>query len=184
MNANDIPSQARVRLKRIKTASRIARWTVLGFLAFAGWRFLWGNYSQFGHTTDLQSVGSRFAMLSCEVVLCFWYWKLAQLFRFYERGMIFASETISCIKDLGCLWVAGWIFMAASHFLYQPRLFQPSTHPPGVTVVTHSYHMGFLSFDFGTGIDFGFLLGGLIVFLIAWIMDEGRKIQEEQALTV
>ena len=51
-------------------------------------------------------------------------------------------------------------------------------------MTTHTYRLGFFSFDFGTVIDFGVLLGGLIVVLIAWIMDEGRKIQEEQALTV
>jgi hypothetical protein len=44
--------------------------------------------------------------------------------------------------------------------------------------------MGFFSFDFGTGIDFGLFLAGVVIVLIAWIMDEGRKIQEEQELTV
>jgi hypothetical protein len=44
--------------------------------------------------------------------------------------------------------------------------------------------MGFFTFDFGTGIDFGPLLAGAVIILIAWIMDEGRKIQEEQELTV
>jgi hypothetical protein len=53
-----------------------------------------------------------------------------------------------------------------------------------VTMTVHSFHMGLFSFDFGTGIDFGVLLAGAIIVLIAWIMDEGRKIQEEQELTV
>jgi hypothetical protein len=44
--------------------------------------------------------------------------------------------------------------------------------------------MGFFSFDFGTGINFGLLFAGIVIVLIAWIMDEGRKIQEEQELTV
>jgi hypothetical protein len=46
------------------------------------------------------------------------------------------------------------------------------------------YRMEFFSFAFGWGIDFGPLLIGAIIVLIAWIMDEGRKIQEEQELTV
>ena len=33
-------------------------------------------------------------------------------------------------------------------------------------------------------INFGLLLAGIIIILVAWIMDEGRKIQEEQELTV
>jgi hypothetical protein len=59
--------------------------------------------------------------------------------------------------------------------------------PPGVIVThttLHTIRMGFFSFDFGTGIDFGVLMAGAIIVLVAWIMDEGRKIQEEQELTV
>ena len=51
-------------------------------------------------------------------------------------------------------------------------------------VTTRAYRMGFFTFNFGTAIDFGPLLAGAVIILIAWIMDEGRKIQEEQALTV
>ncbi|MEI9863261.1 MAG: DUF2975 domain-containing protein [Limisphaerales bacterium] len=36
----------------------------------------------------------------------------------------------------------------------------------------------------GVEITFGQLVLGLLIILIAWIMDEGRKIQEEQELTV
>jgi hypothetical protein len=32
--------------------------------------------------------------------------------------------------------------------------------------------------------DFAKLAVGLLIILVAWIMDEGRKIQEEQELTV
>ena len=49
--------------------------------------------------------------------------------------------------------------------------------------IKHLY-LGFFDFDFGTGINFGPFFIGVIIVLIAWIMDEGRKIQEEQELTV
>ena len=52
------------------------------------------------------------------------------------------------------------------------------------TQAVASITIGFFSFDFGTGIDFGTLFVGASVILAAWIMDEGRKIQEEQELTV
>jgi hypothetical protein len=45
------------------------------------------------------------------------------------------------------------------------------------------FRMTFFSFSIGP-IDFGLLLAGTIIIFIAWIMDEGRKIQEEQELTV
>jgi hypothetical protein len=41
----------------------------------------------------------------------------------------------------------------------------------------------FFSISFG-GINVGMLLAGTVIVLVAWIMDEGRKIQEEQELTV
>jgi hypothetical protein len=53
-----------------------------------------------------------------------------------------------------------------------------------VVVSRSVLHIGFFAFDFGLGVDFGMPLGAAIIILIAWIMDEGRKIQEEQELTV
>jgi hypothetical protein len=127
-----------------------------------------------------------------QIVLCFWYWKLAQLFRLYERGQIFAAETIYSIKKLGLICLVGALFKSAIHFSPKTQLPPPQTSlPPGVTVIhnstateIHHFQIGFFSFDFGTGVDFGLILTGISIVLIAWIMDEGRKIQEEQELTV
>jgi len=121
-----------------------------------------------------------------------WYWKLARLFRCYEQGLIFAEKTIRCIKILGLLCVTGWLLGTVSHFATSPLQF---AGPPETRTITHTEHttyttivrthyIGFFSFDFGTGINFGPFFIGVIIVLIAWIMDEGRKIQEEQALTV
>jgi hypothetical protein len=126
--------------------------------------------------------------------------------------LIFAAETIRCIKTLGILWVMGWLLLTALHFSsHKPSIrsisppedtsaskqttnseaFQAaskdvssSTNSPVVTIKKSYIRIGFFYFDFGAGIDFGSPLIGMIVFLIAWIMDEGRKIQEEQELTV
>ena len=123
------------------------------------------------------------------LLMFFWFWKLAQLFRLYERGMIFAAEAIRCIKVLGMICVIGWLTLVAVRFTPRP---EPIPHNlsadvhlvKAVGVEKHYYRMGFFSFDFGTGIDFGTLFVGVSVILAAWIMDEGRKIQEEQELTV
>lgn len=125
-----------------------------------------------------------------QIVVCIWYWKLAQLFRLYERGLIFAAEAIRCIKVLGLLCAIRWIVGLVLHFAYlqyAPAGIHPmSASPQGapVTVTVTHFEIGFFSFDFGTGIDFGLLLTGAVIVLAAWIMEEGRKIQEEQALTV
>ena len=81
----------------------------------------------------------------------------------------------------------GWLLMTAWHFSPQPAATVQTPMSPNVHVVSHvehRYRFGFLSYDFGTGIDFGQLLGGIVILFGAWIMDEGRKIQEEQELTV
>ena len=120
------------------------------------------------------------------VVLGFWYWNLAKLFRFYERGLIFSAETIHCIKTLGLLCALNWLLLLVLNIVN--RWFPVPPPPPlppdvKVTVVKSGFSMGFFSFSIG-GINFGFLLAGIVIILIAWIMDEGRKVQEEQELTV
>jgi hypothetical protein len=124
------------------------------------------------------------------ILLCIWYWKLMGLFRFYEQGLIFSDKTIRCLKILGLLCVAGWMLNSLSRYLslleYQHLKPPPELLHSHVTIAHDiSFNgIGFFSFDFGTGIDFGLLLAGAVIVVIAWIMDEGRKIQEEQELTV
>jgi hypothetical protein len=184
MNANEISPKAGVRLNRIKILSRIAQVIVFCFFVFTIWFLLRGIFSLFRqHDFGLfwrQILGNIYT-----IVLCVWYWELAQLFRCFARGLVFAAKTIRCLKVLGVLCAIGWAVKLSIHIAFQHYSF-PAFHPsPGVMVVKQQvYQMGFFSFDFGTGIDFGLLLAGAIVVLIAWIMDEGRKIQEEQELTV
>jgi hypothetical protein len=194
MNANEISPKASARLNRIKIVSRIARLGVIGFLLFAIWFLLrvWifqGTPVLFDKLNAASAKAAhQYPLFLCTgilslitpLILCVWYWKLAQLFYYYERGLIFAVKTIRCIKFLGLLCVINWMLVSTIHLLLQetgPGLFQPSSSQP-------MYRMEFFSFDFGWGIDFGPLLIGAIIVLIAWIMDEGRKIQEEQELTV
>ncbi|HSY20423.1 MAG TPA: DUF2975 domain-containing protein [Candidatus Acidoferrales bacterium] len=131
----------------------------------------------------LDHPGNFLVMSLMEGILCFWYWKLATLFRFYERGLIFATGTIRCIKTLGFLCVINWSAGLALRQLSSPPVV-PVT-PPGaiIRMASSSYSMGFFSFSIA-GINVSLLLAGIIIVIIAWIMDEGRKIQEEQELTV
>ena len=194
MNANEVSPKASARLDRIKIVSRIARLGVIGFLLFTIWFLLrvWifqgmpvlfdklnAASAKAAHQYPLFLCAGILSLIT-PLILCVWYWKLAQLFHYYERGLIFAVKTIRCIKFLGLLCVINWMLVSTSHLLLQetgPGLFQPSSSQP-------MYRMEFFSFAFGWGIDFGPLLIGAIIVLIAWIMDEGRKIQEEQKLTV
>ena len=98
--------------------------------------------------------------------------------------MIFATATIRCIKTLGLLCGINWLI------IFLLRLFSDHSEPlflhvpPGyqVHIVDARINLSFFSFSLG-GINLGLLLAGIVIVLVAWIMDEGRKIQEEQELT-
>ena len=145
------------------------------------------TYSTFAHPVHETKWHWLFSILY-QLVTAFWFWKLGRLFRFYEQGFIFASATIRCIKLLGLVCIIGWALGTVSSFLAHPNVSPVlASPPPGaklVSVSSHVHYLGFFAFDFGTGVNFGPFVIGIIIVLIAWIMEEGRKIQEEQALTV
>lgn len=74
----------------------------------------------------------------------------------FEAGHFFTAQSVRHIKSLGALIIMDWVL---------------------IKVLDSMAHAG-------VEITFGHLVLGLLVFVIAWIMDEGRKIQEEQELTV
>jgi hypothetical protein len=172
MNANEISSKANVRMNRIKTVSRFVKYVFLALFAVSCCFFLYSI--RFWASAGWYLL---FA-IAYGILLCVWYWKLAQLFGFYEHGLIFAAQTTGCIKFLGLLCGVEWALKNIFSILYQLYPAPPMLGPE-VTQV----HFGFFSFGFGH-FEFGFLVAGVVIVLIAWIMDEGRKIQEEQELTV
>jgi hypothetical protein len=82
---------------------------------------------------------------------------LIRLFKLYERGSFFAVGNVRYIKILGLIVVGDGLIQTALEFL-----------PPNKSVHEFSNNLAL----------------GLLILLIAWVMDEGRKIQEEQELTV
>ena len=206
MNTTTSSTLGHFRMNRIKIVSRIARFVVLTFLFFNSWFFIRVILSGFPISSPFRLapehpelsgwflIALRILSMAYQIVLCVWYWKLARLFRFYERGLIFGADTIRCIKKLGLLCVIGGLLLSASaimahssfgNLLQQGLVAKPTSTTPAITASTITvYQTGFFSFDFGSGFDFGLVLAGIVIVLVAWIMDEGRKIQEEQELTV
>ncbi|HTB83246.1 MAG TPA: DUF2975 domain-containing protein [Candidatus Sulfotelmatobacter sp.] len=97
----------------------------------------------------------------------FWLWMVQQglaffssfvllrLFWLYSQGIIFSGRNITCIRVQGyCLIIINLIDLEMQQFI---RASSVSLTP---------------------------ILYGLLIIFIAWIMDEGRKVQEEQELTV
>lgn len=80
---------------------------------------------------------------------------LLRLFWLYSKGIIFSKKNTTCIRVQGyCLVIITFIDLEMQHFI----------HDSSVNLTPIFY--------------------GLLIIFIAWIMDEGRKIQEEQELTV
>jgi len=203
MNTNEITPKTNARLNRIKIISRIAKFMILAFFAAFLWQLIFfqvvNSFPTFRELIDVSAdistrvpiYISKAAILddlivrpTMAILLAVWCWKLINLFRYYERGLIFDCKTIHCLKILGILCVAGWMLNCVSHWcsnLERQQLRPPPNLAHSPITIVHAinfYGLRFFSFDFSL------LFAGIVIVLIAWIMDEGRKIQEEQELTV
>jgi len=81
-----------------------------------------------------------------------------RLFGFFEKGILFTAETVRCIQLLG--WIYLLNFLLGMIFLV---LLQENQR---------------------VGVDVSDLFTGFFIFFIGWLIDEARKIREEQELTV
>jgi hypothetical protein len=100
------------------------------------------------------------------------YWSLFKLFGLYQQGLVFTAANIQCIKNIGTVLLA-WI---ALKLLY----------PIVVTLVLRfSGASDTLSLYISLGSDeLRFLLIGLVIYVIAWIMSEAISLHQEQELVI
>jgi hypothetical protein len=85
----------------------------------------------------------------------FCYGVMFSLFRLYQKGILFSAKNVRHIHSLAYYLIANWLVD------YQ---LQSTLHDMDLSTTP--------------------LFVGLLIIFVAWIMDEGRKIQEEQELTV
>ncbi len=97
---------------------------------------------------------------------------LVRLFRLYETGQIFREANVRCFRDIS----RTLIIWCVARFLSDPLMSVALTlhHEPGRRLLV----IGLRSMDITA------LLIGFILAVIAWVMEEGRKLQEEQDFTV
>ncbi len=95
-----------------------------------------------------------------------------RLFACYREGVVFSFEHVGIFKNTSKALFA-WVFLSILYESAKSILFSMG-NPPGQRVVS----VGFSSPEITTLIVAG------IVFVIAWVMDEGRILAEEQQLTV
>ncbi|NMC51032.1 MAG: DUF2975 domain-containing protein [Desulfovibrio sp.] len=119
----------------------------------------------------LRLLGFLATMIPCGVLL-YAVWRLRRLFSLYMAGRIFGPENVACYRGLG----KALLLWAGASFVQTPLLSIIATlpNPPGTRL---------LMLGVGSG-ELGFLFLGSLVLVVSWVMDEGRKLDEEQALTV
>lgn len=97
---------------------------------------------------------------------------LMRLFRLYEQGLIFRAANVRCFKNLARVLLV-WFFIGIAHRTLLSVVLTLH-NPPGQRL----FSIGLSSADLTT------LLTGGILAVIAWVMEEGRKLQEDQDFTV
>jgi hypothetical protein len=98
--------------------------------------------------------------------------RLRDLFSLYEGGLIFTADNVQCYRSLGrtlFVWVACNVL---NHTLLGFVL--TIDNPPGHRLLVLGLNSG----------DFTGMFVGAVVLTVSWIMDEARKIQEEQAMII
>lgn len=97
---------------------------------------------------------------------------LARLFGQYEQGRIFGQENVACFRRLATL-LFWWV---GASLVHEPLMSLALTagNPPG----QHMISLGL------SGLDLTALACGGVLSVLAWVMDLGRVMQEDQELTV
>ncbi len=124
---------------------------------------------------DISSFNRLLAFL-CDLVplsaITYALFKLKNLFLLYEKGRIFTGQNVDCYRALGrtlMVWVACDIVNRTLLGIVLTL-----DNPPGKRLLV-------IGLDGG---DFTGIFVGVAVLIISWVMDEGRKMQEEQALII
>lgn len=99
-------------------------------------------------------------------------WILIRLFRLYEQGLIFHARNVRCFSRLSKVLI-GW---SLAGLLVDPLQSLALT-------LHHAAGSRTLVVSIGSD-DITILLIGIILSVISWVMEEGRKIHEEQELTI
>ena len=97
---------------------------------------------------------------------------IRRLFVYYREGSVFSFEHVRIFRKTATalIW---WVFLSIIYESAKSILFSMG-NPPGQRVVS----VGFSSSDFTT------LFVAGMVYVIAWVMDEGRIMAEEQRLII
>ncbi len=97
---------------------------------------------------------------------------IRRLFAYYQRGEIFSFGHVDLFKKTARGLLA-WVFLSMLYDSVKSIIFSAG-NPPGSRVVTVSFSTA----------EMTTLVTGVMVLIIAWVMDEGRVLNEEKELTI
>ncbi len=100
------------------------------------------------------------------------YWQLKNLFSLYRHQQFFAAQNVLCIR-----WIAlALLIKEALSPVYEMLMSLALTmnNPPGQRMI---------SISFGSN-NIEIIVTALVILVIAWIMDEARKLEEDKRLTI
>ena len=174
--------------QRITIASRRLRKICTGLIFFMPvmCAFFWIFFNQLYDLTPMISLPvrvtqdlsgwTRFFAFLCDLMplaaMIYGLRRLRDLFGYYENGLVFTEQNVDCFRSLGRGLIAWVICNVGRNMLLSIVL--TLSNPPGQRLIA----IGLYSADF-VGI-----FVGIIILIIAWVMDEARKIQEDQALII
>ena len=175
MNANEISLKVNSLLNRIQKISTFLRIiffasaVTFGFIGILGYGLaIAGVQPSLSFYLNLSSLGRA---LEC--------WFAYKLFSSYVRGDLFCPTAVRYIRWIGIISLLmgiGNVFDALHRQLHN-GWFQSVNSSPWIVEIT--LYLQMILFHLVHN-----LVTGFVILFIAWIMDEGRKIQEEQELTV
>jgi hypothetical protein len=97
---------------------------------------------------------------------------LSTLFKLYENGIIFSADNVRYFRRLGYVFLF-WV-MANAAFTPLVSFILTFVNPPGERAMVAKFGIS----------DISSLIIGAVVLLISWVMNEGRRFEDEQAYTV
>jgi hypothetical protein len=101
---------------------------------------------------------------------------LALLFTEYTKGNIFSEKALRLIRNIGCLVLAGTLLSLIYSFITYFLL--PDQFP-----IIKRKLQGIMIYG-PIGYSLRFITGGIFIIFISWIMNMGKKLEDEQKYTV
>lgn len=174
-------------INRIQRVSRRFRWlfTCLIFLipsiTLLYWLFF--NYLPVGYKAELPVVVSQelpfstlmlafLVSLIPSSVAIYGAIKLKELFKLYEKAIVFSEENVRCLLHLGVALIMWTI--ANLIFVILISVVLTFDNLPGERLVVAQFGIS----------DVGTLIIGSVIVLVSWVMKEGARLADENAYTV